>query len=81
MPVDIGTLRELMMPGLREVVFSQLDIPAMWRRLFDFIEIEMGPERRAPANMVENIEQPLANRGEDDGLVFPREWKSPNDCL
>lgn len=87
MPLDLGLIRDSMMPGLLEARGTYLDLPSVWERIFADSGVSrttyLAVTRRA---LVDNlysvnptsspaIEVTTFNNGEDDGLIFPREWK------
>lgn len=85
MPVNAGHIRDFLLPGLREVVDDHVDWPVLWQRLFSELDTALST---LPAGnvVIESTDELLvantltpttadANNGEDDGLVFPYEWK------
>ena len=88
MPISHDTIRDLLMPGLREVVSEYAYPPSMWERLFEDVEARIESSfaftRQALVDNLYNLppmtlEQSefagAANNGEDDGIDFPHKWK------
>ena len=87
MPISHDTIRDLLMPGLREVVGEYYNRPSIWESLFEDAEarVETGfaVTRQAlvdnlynlPPMTLEQSELVGSNNGEDDGIDFPHKWK------